>query len=220
MYLAPSLLCFVGVVMGVFFDEDIRPPVVWGTLPVRHGFGRLGECPDCGRQCGFGDLRYHAGICCEVAVYSERPRLVGVVAVREGQGECLFDLCYCPWVYGIRVVAEGVLGGVPVCTGGTSRGLHGLRSEGVVERDVVEAVDFSGPPCPPVRSWCEPGYSGQLFTPGRGQRQCRRPLSRLPRQLVLVSPGAFGRRPQKAVPTMVAMPWVLMKRCIACVSCT
>ena len=54
-------------------------------------------------------------------------------------------------VYGGPVVPEGVLGGVPVCTSGRSRGLHGLRCEGVLEGDVVEAVDFRGPPCVPFR---------------------------------------------------------------------
>ena len=29
-------------------------------------------------------------------------------------------------------------------------GLHGLRREGISEGDVIEAVDFSGPPFPPV----------------------------------------------------------------------
>ena len=40
--------------------------------------------------------------------------------------------------------------GAPVCTGGASRGLLGLRCEGVIEGDVVEVVAFSSPPCPPV----------------------------------------------------------------------
>ena len=41
-------------------------------------------------------------------------------------------------------------GGAPVCTGGTSPGLHGLQCEGVVEGDIIDALDFGGPPCPPV----------------------------------------------------------------------
>ena len=150
-YLAPCLLCFVCVVVGALLDEDVWRPVLWGTLPVRNGFSRLGECRDGGRQCGFSDLGYHAGVCGEVPVYCARSRLVGVVGVRKRQRVCLFDLGYCIWVYGGRVVLKGVLGGVPVCTGGTSRGLHGLRCEGVVEGDIFEAVDFRGPPCPPVR---------------------------------------------------------------------
>ena len=68
------------------------------------------------------------------------------MGVWEGQGECLFDLGYCLWVYGGRVVSEGVLVGVPVRTGGATRGLHSLRCEEVVEGDVVKAVDFRGPP--------------------------------------------------------------------------
>ena len=32
-----------------------------------------------------------------------------------------------------------------------SRGLHGPRCEGVIEGNIVEAVDFSGPPCLPFR---------------------------------------------------------------------
>ena len=62
-----------------------------------------------------------------------------------------FDLGYRLWVYGSRVVPEGVLGGVPVCLGGTSRRSHRLRREGVVEGDLVEAVGFCGPPCLPFR---------------------------------------------------------------------
>ena len=46
---------------------------------------------------------------------------------------------------------EGVLGRVPLCGGGTSCGLHGPRCEGVPEGDIAEVVDFSGPPCLPVR---------------------------------------------------------------------
>ena len=65
--------------------------------------------------------------------------------------ERLFDLGYRLWVFGGGVVPEGVFGRVLVCTGSTSRGLHGLRCEGVVKGDIVEAVDFSCPPCPPVR---------------------------------------------------------------------
>ena len=103
------------------------------TLPVRHGLGSLGECRDGGRQTGLGDLGHHAGVCLEVAVYCELSRRVGVVGVREGQRECLFDLGYRLRVYGGGVVPEGVLRGVLVCTGRTSRRLHGLRCEGVVE---------------------------------------------------------------------------------------
>ena len=75
---------------------------------------------------------HHAGVCWEVSVYSEHPQLVAVVGVREGQRERLLDLGYRLWVYGVWVVLEGVLGGVPVCTGDTSCGLHGLQCEGVV----------------------------------------------------------------------------------------
>ena len=150
-YLASSLLCFVGVVVGALLDDDVRCPVLRGTLPVRHGLGRLGECRDGRGQWGFSDLGHHAGVCREVPVYCERPRLVGVVGVREGQRERLFDLGYRFWMYGSGVVPEGVLGGVPVCSGGTSRGLHCLRREGVVEGNLVEAVGFSGPLCLPFR---------------------------------------------------------------------
>ena len=150
-YLAPCLLCFVGVVMGALLYEAVRCPVLRRTLPVRHGLGRLGECRNGGRQWGFGDLGHHAGVCWEVPVYCENPRLVGVVAVREGQRERLLDLGCRLWVYGGGVVPEGVLDGVPVCTHGTSPGLHGLRCEGVVDSNIGQAVDFSGPPAPPVR---------------------------------------------------------------------
>ena len=54
-------------------------------------------------------------------------------------------------MYGSGVVPEGVLGGVPVCLGGTFRGFHHLRREGVVKGDLVEAVGFCGPPCLPFR---------------------------------------------------------------------
>ena len=139
-YLVPCPACFVGVVVGASLNEDVRRPVLWGTLPVRHGLGRLGECCDRGRQCGFGDLGYHAAVCWEVRVCCEHPRLVGVVGVRQGQGECLVAPGYCLWVYGGRVVPEGVLGGILVRTGGSSRGLHGLRCGVAVEGDVVEAA--------------------------------------------------------------------------------
>ena len=68
------------------------------------------------------------------------------MGVRKGQRENPLDLGYCPCVYGGCVVPEGVLGRVPVRTGGASRGLHCLRCEGVVKGDVVEVVDFRGPP--------------------------------------------------------------------------
>ena len=74
-YLAPCLLCFVGVVVDALLDEDVRRPVLWGTLPVCHGFGCLGEHRDGGRQCGFADLGYHAGVCWEVPVCCEHPWL-------------------------------------------------------------------------------------------------------------------------------------------------
>ena len=154
-YLASSLMRFVGVVVGALLDEDVRCPVLPGTLPVLHGLGRLGECRDGRGQWGFSDLGHHAGVCWEVLVYCEHPQLVGVVGVWEGQRERLFDLGYRLRMYGSWVVPEGVLGGVPVCSGGTSRGLHCLRREGVVEGDLVEAVGFSGPPCLP--------YSPSLF---------------------------------------------------------
>ena len=48
-YLASSLLSFVGVVVGALLDEDVRCPVLRGTLPVRHGLGRLRKCRD-GRE--------------------------------------------------------------------------------------------------------------------------------------------------------------------------
>ena len=150
-YLAFSLLRFVGVVLGALLDEDVRCPVLRGTLPVRHGLGRLGECRDGRGQWGFSDLGHHAGVRWNVPVYCEHPRLVGVVDVQEGQRERLFDLGYRLCMYGSAVVPEGVLGGVPVCSGGTSRGLHCLRREGVVEGDLVEAVGFSGSPCLPLR---------------------------------------------------------------------
>ena len=155
-YLVPCLLCFVGVVVGALLDENVLRPVLPGTLPVHHGLGRLGECRDGGRQWGFGDLGHHAGVCWEFPVYCEHPRLSGVEGVREGQRERLLDLGYRLRVYGGGVVPEGVLGGSPLCTGGTSRGLHGLRCEGVPEGDIVEAVDFSCPPCPPV---CQRGFA-------------------------------------------------------------
>ena len=150
-YLVPCLLCFVGVLVGALRDEDVRSRVLLGTLPVRHGLGRLGECPDCGRQWGLGNMGHHAGVCWEVPIYREHLRLVGVAGVRGGQRERLFDVGYCLWVYGSGVVPEIVLGGVLVCTSSTSRGLHGLRCKGIVEGDIVEAVDFSGPPCLPFR---------------------------------------------------------------------
>ena len=111
----------------------------------------LASASDGGQQCGFTDLEYHAGVCWEVPVCCEHPWLVGIVGVQEGQGEYPFDLGYCPWVYVGSVVPEGVLGRVPVRTGGASRGLRGLRCDGVVQRDVVEAVDFRSLACPPVR---------------------------------------------------------------------
>ena len=150
-YLASSLLCFVGVVVDALLDKDVRCPVLWGTFPVRHGLSRLGECRDGRGQWGFSDLGHHAGVCWEVPVYGEHPRLVGVVGVREGQRERLFDLGYRLWVYGSGVVPEGVLGGVPVCLGGTSRGFHCLQREGVVKGDLVQVVGFCGPPCLPFR---------------------------------------------------------------------
>ena len=63
----------------------------------------------------------------------------------------VWNLGYRFRMYGSGVVPEGVLGRVPVCSGGTSRGLHCLRREGVVEGDLIEAVGFSGPPCLPFR---------------------------------------------------------------------
>ena len=99
LYLAPCLLCFVGVVVGTLLYEDVGRPVLRVSLPVRHGLGRLGECCDGGRQWRFGDLGHHAGVCWEVPVYCEHPRLVGVVGVREGQRERLFD----------RVTASGCI---------------------------------------------------------------------------------------------------------------
>ena len=123
-------------------DEDVRCPVLWRTLAVRHGLGCLGERPDGGRKCGFSDLGYHAGVCWEVPLCCEHPLLVGVVGVRES---------YCLWVYCGSVVPEGVPGGAPVCTCGASRGLHGLRRGGVFEGNIVQAVDFSSPRCLPVR---------------------------------------------------------------------
>ena len=153
-YLASSLLRFVGVMVGVLLDEDVWCPVLRGTLPLRHGLGRLGECRDGRGQWGFSDLGHHAGVCWEVPVYCEHPRLVGVVGVREGQRERLFDLVSCLRMYGSGLVPEGVLGGFPVCSGGTSRGLHCLRREAVVEGDLVKAVGFSGPPCLP---FCQSG---------------------------------------------------------------
>ena len=71
------------------------------------------------------------------------------MGVREGQRERLFDLGFRLRVYGSGVVPEGMLGGVPVCSGGTSRSLNCLRRDGVVEGDIIEAVSFSGPPCLP-----------------------------------------------------------------------
>ena len=59
-YLASCVLCFVGLVVGAMHDEDVRRRVLWGTLPVRHGLGCLGERGDGGRQCGFSDLGHHA----------------------------------------------------------------------------------------------------------------------------------------------------------------
>ena len=150
-YLASSLLCFVGVVEGALLDEDVWCPVLRGTLPVRHGLGCLGECRDGRGQWGFSDLGHHAGVCWEVPLYCEHPRLVGVVGVREGQRERLFDLGYRLWMYGSGLVPESVLGGVPECLGGTSRGFHCLRREGVVKGDLVAAVGFSRPPCLPFR---------------------------------------------------------------------
>ena len=57
-YLAPCLLCFVGAVVAALPDEDVWRPVLLGTLPVRHGLGRLAECCDGGRHCGFSDRGY------------------------------------------------------------------------------------------------------------------------------------------------------------------
>ena len=62
-YLASSLLCFVGVVVGALFDKDVRCPVLWGTFPVRHGLSRLCECRDGRGQWGLSDLGHHAGVC-------------------------------------------------------------------------------------------------------------------------------------------------------------
>ena len=152
-YLASILLRFVGVVVGALLDKDVRCPVLGGTLPVRHGLGGLGECHDGRGQWGFSYLGHHAGVCWEVQVYCEHPRLVGVVGVQEGQRERLLDLGYRLWMCGSGVVPEGVLGGVPVCPGGTSRGFHCLRREHVVKGDFVEAVGFSGPPCLPFRQY-------------------------------------------------------------------
>ena len=135
MYLASSLLRFVGVVVGELLDKDVWCPVLRGTLPVRHGLGRLGERRDSRGQWRFSDLGHHAGVCWEVPVYCEHPRLVGVVGVREGQGERLLDLGYRLWIYGSGVVPEGVPGGVSVCPGGTFRGFHCLRRDGVVKGD-------------------------------------------------------------------------------------
>ena len=113
-YLASSLLRSVGVSVGALLDEDVRCPVLRGTLPVRHGLGPLGKCRDGGGPWGFSDLGHHAGVCWEVPVYCEHPRLVGAAGVREGQRERLFDLGDHLRMYGSGVLPEGVLGGVPV----------------------------------------------------------------------------------------------------------
>ena len=113
-YLASSLLRFVGVVVGALLDEDIQCPVLRGTLPVRHGLGRLGECRDGRGKWGFSDRGHHASVCWEVTVYCEHLWLFGVVGVREGQRERLIDLGYRLRMYCSGVVPEGVLGGVPV----------------------------------------------------------------------------------------------------------
>ena len=146
-YLVSSLLRFVGVVVGALLHKEVWSPVLRGTFPVRHGLGRLGERRDGSGQCRFSDLGHHAGICLEVPVYCEHPRLAGVVGVWEGQGERLVDLGYRLWMYGSGVVPEGVPGGVLVCPRGTSRRFHSLRREGVVKGDFVEVVGFSGPSC-------------------------------------------------------------------------
>ena len=55
-YLASSLLRFVSVVVGALLDRDVRCQVLRGTLPVRQGLGRLGECRDGRGGWGFSDL--------------------------------------------------------------------------------------------------------------------------------------------------------------------
>ena len=50
-YLVSRLLCFVGVV-GALLDEDVRRPVLRGTLPVRHGLCRLGDAVTVGSSGG------------------------------------------------------------------------------------------------------------------------------------------------------------------------
>ena len=62
-YLALCLLCFVGVVVDALHDEVVRRLVLRGTLPVRHGLGRPGECHDGAQHWGLGDLGYHHGVC-------------------------------------------------------------------------------------------------------------------------------------------------------------
>ena len=93
-YLAPLLLCLVGVVVGALLHEGVGCPVQRGPFPACHGLGRSGERFDGGWQGGLGYLGYHAGVCRKVPVCGECPRLVGVVGVRKFQGERLFDLGY------------------------------------------------------------------------------------------------------------------------------
>ena len=105
-YLASSLQPFVGVVVAALLDEDVRCTVLRGSPPVRHCLGCLGECCDGRGQWGFSDLGHHAGVCWEVPVSCAHHRLVGVVGVREGQEERLFDLSHRLWMYGSQAVPD------------------------------------------------------------------------------------------------------------------
>ena len=111
-----------------------------------------------------------------------------------------------------------------VCTGSTSRGLHCLRREGVVQGDVVKAVNFSGPPCPPV---CQRGV---VFGAVQGiVDSC--PLrvginSNEVFAVALTQTACVGRAwdvwssSPRAVRSKVAVPPVVMKRCPVCGICT
>ena len=184
----------------------------------RHGLGRLGECPDGERKWGLGDLGHHAGVCWQIPVYCDHPRLVRIVGVRGDQRGHLFDLGYRLWVYGGGVVPEGVLGGVLVWTGGTSRGLHGLKCEGVVEGDIVEAVDFSGHPSLPFRQRGVALGAVQSMVDSRPLRV--RVDGNFGARCCVYADSLCGSRLARLVVVSQGVPWVVIKWCMACVSCT
>ena len=150
LYSASGSLCLFGAVLDALLRQGVGLPLKGGPFPRPIARTALASAVTEGGKPGSATCGTMPAAVRKLQYVVNAPGLVGVVGVREIQGECLLDLGHRFRVYGGRVVPDCMLGGAEVCLGGSFRGFHRLGGECVVEGDADQLIHLCGPSQLPV----------------------------------------------------------------------